>query len=225
VGKALELAQEMRQYYAAHAPWHDECMSYTGNAAMEELLSPIVALVGEMMAGREVLEVACGTGNWTQVLSRRAKRVVAVDSSREVLSLAQAKEYGPAEVEFRLVDAYRLGDLSGCFTGAFAADWWSHVPRSLLGAFLSGLHSCLVGGAPVAFVDMMPRSHPDLEPYRYDGEGNAICRRMLPDGRSFDVVKNFPSRAEVLDAVGGLGRSPNYREWHDLKRWMLAYSV
>jgi SAM-dependent methyltransferase len=222
---ARELARGMRGYYAAHAPWHDECMSYTDNAAMEELLGPIVALVGEMMAGLEVIEVACGTGNWTQVLSRRARRVVAIDSSMEALSLAEAKEYGPAEVEFRVGDAYRLSELGERFTGAFAADWWSHIPRSLLGSFLSGLHSCLAVGSPVAFVDMMPRKHPDLEPYRHDVEGNAICRRTLADGRAFDVVKNFPGRPEVLEAVAGVGRSPRYWHWDDLRRWMLAYTA
>jgi demethylmenaquinone methyltransferase/2-methoxy-6-polyprenyl-1,4-benzoquinol methylase len=223
--EARVLIREMREYYAAHAPLHDGCMSYTDNAAMEKLLAPIVAQVGAMMEGLEVLEVACGTGNWTQVLSRRAKRVVAIDCSTEALALAEGKEYGPAEVEFRVADAYRLCELGGRFTGAFASDWWSHVPRSLLGTFLSGLHARLEDGAPVAFLDMLPREHPYLEPYRHDGEGNAICRRELPDGRAFDVVKNFPGSAELLDAVREWGRSPRYREWDDLKRWLLAYAA
>jgi SAM-dependent methyltransferase len=215
----------MREYYAAHAPWHDECMSYTDNEAMEDLLGPIVKLVGELMEGLDVLEVACGTGNWTQVLSRRARRVLAIDSSKEALSLAEAKEYGPGEVEFRVMDAYRLADLSERFSGAFSADWWSHIPRSLQRRFLRGLNSCLESGAPVVLLDMLPRQHPDLEPYRHDQEGNAICRRTLPDGRAFDVVKNFPSRESLLAAVAGFAEGPRYWEWDDLKRWMLAYSA
>ncbi|MBN2566304.1 MAG: class I SAM-dependent methyltransferase [Candidatus Eisenbacteria bacterium] len=219
------LVREMRGYYAAHAPWHDECMSYTDNALMELLLHPIVERVGEMMAGLNVLEIACGTGNWTQVLSRRANGVVAIDSSPEALSIAETKEYGQGEVEFRLADAYRLSDLDRRFTGAFAADWWSHVPKSLLAAFLSGLGSCLSEGAPVVFVDMLPRPHPDLEPYRHDAEGNAICRRTLPDGRSFDVVKNFPDRQEVLESVAHVGTNPRFWAWDGLRRWMVAYSA
>lgn len=220
---AQELVREMREYYAARAPWHDACMSYTGNATMEALLSPIVERVGEMMGGLDVLEIACGTGNWTQVLSRRAKSVVAIDSSREALSLAETKEYGPGGVELKLADAYCLRELGRRFAGAFAADWWSHVPRSLLSTFLLGLQSCMAGGAPVVFVDMLPMRHPDLEPYRHDAEGNAICRRTLPDGRTFDVVKNFPRREEVLDSVARVGERPQYWEWDGLRRWMVAY--
>ena len=195
------------------------------NESMETLLRPIVDRVDELLEGLDVLEIACGTGNWTQVLSRRAKRVLAVDASGQALELAKAKTYGPAEVTFRIGDAYSLGHVGQGFTGAFASDWWSHVPRSLLTAFLSGVNSRLSDGARVAFVDMLPRDHPDLEPYRHDSEGNAICRRTLPDGRSFDVVKNFPDRHEVLDSVSAIGESPEYWEWSDLRRWMVAYRV
>jgi SAM-dependent methyltransferase len=221
----LDMVREMRRYYAAHAPWHDECMGYTDNATMEALLSPIVERVCELLRGLDVIEIACGTGNWTQVLSRRARSVLAIDSSEEALSLATTKEYGPGEVEFRPVDAYRLGGLGELFSGAFACDWWSHVPRSLLSAFLLGLQSRLADGSPVVFVDMLPREHPDLTPYRHDAEGNGICRRTLPDGRTSDVVKNLPDRRELLDAVADLGEHPQYTEWHDLRRWMLTYTA
>jgi hypothetical protein len=70
---------------------------------------------------------------------------------------------------------------------------------------------------------MLPRSHPDLEPYRWDSDGNAICRRILPDGSSFDVVKNFPVRDEVMDAVSCVGTEAQYWEWDGLRRWMVAY--
>ena len=66
----------MRGYYGPRAPWHDCYMGYTGNSALEELLAPIVAVVEELLSGRDVLEVACGTGNWTAVLAKRAAGVL-----------------------------------------------------------------------------------------------------------------------------------------------------
>lgn len=222
---ARDLVIEMRRYYRARAPWHDSYMGYTGNPAMEALLRPVVGRVGDLLTGLDVLEIACGTGNWTQVLARRARSILATDINEETLMVAREKEYTPGEVMFQPADAYALDHLAGGFTGAFAADWWSHVPRLLLGAFLAGLHGHLAAGARVVFVDMLPRAHPDLQPYRHDSDGDAICRRTLPDGSTFDVVKNFPRREDVLAAVADVGEGAEYEEWGELGRWMVTYAT
>ncbi len=222
---ARKLVEKMREYYAARAPWHDCYMGYTGNAAMEELLAPVVAVVEELLSGRDVLEVACGTGNWTEVLGRRAASVLATDVSEATLSRAEGKNHPAGVVSFQVADAYTLEGVRGGFSGAFASDWWSHVPRSLLPAFLDSLHGRLEEGARVVLLDMLPRDHPDLTPYRHDDEGNAICRRTLPDGRVFDVVKNFPSRSDVLESVTGRGDGVKYFEWPELGRWLVTYTV
>jgi SAM-dependent methyltransferase len=223
--EARYLADQMRRYYRARAPWHDEYMGYAGNAAMEALLNPVVSRVEALLAGLDVLEVACGTGNWTQVLAARVRSVLATDASDEAIQLARGKEYPRNVVTFRALDAYSLEGVDATFGGAFAADWWSHVPRSLLGSFLEGLHGCLAGGARIVFVDMLPRDHPDLVPYRHDSEGNAICRRALPDGRTFDVVKNFPDPEEILGLLSGRAEDPEYKQWESLGRWLVTYTT
>jgi 2-polyprenyl-3-methyl-5-hydroxy-6-metoxy-1,4-benzoquinol methylase len=225
VEEAYDLAKEMRDYYRVRAPWHDNFMQYTGNAAMEKLLHPIVSRVESLLAELDVLELACGTGNWTQVLARRVRTILATDINEETLSRAQAKEYPVDVVTFRTADAYSLASVGGEFSGAFAADWWSHVPHSLFGPFLDGLHSCLNSGARVVFVDMLPRDHPDLMPYRHDREGNAICRRTLPDGSTFDVVKNFPDDKEVLESLAGRSEGAEYQKWQELSRWLVTYTT
>jgi SAM-dependent methyltransferase len=224
-GEARDLADQMRCYYRARAPWHDEYMEYTGNAAMEALLHPIVSRAEALLAGLDVLEIACGTGNWTQVLATRVRTVLATDVSDEAIRLARGKEYPPDVVSFRVLDAYSLEGVGATFGAAFAADWWSHVPRSLLGSFLDGLHSCLVAGARIVLLDMLPGDHPDLVPYRRDSEGNAICRRTLPDGRVFDVVKNFPDPEEILHLLSGRVEDPEYECWESLGRWLLTYRI
>jgi len=215
----------MREYYQARASWHDEYMGYTGNAAMEKLLEPIVLWLEGLIADLTVLEVACGTGNWTQVLAKRARRVLATDVCLTALDIAKTKDYPLEVVAFQAADAYNLDGLPRGFEASFAADWWSHVPRSLLPRFLNGLHRHLKPGARVVFVDMLSCNHPDLKSYRLDDEGNAICRRTLPDGRVFDVVKNYPSRAEALELLIGISDAPEYREWLELGRWALTYQV
>ena len=92
--------QEMNAYYEKVAPLHDTFMGYTNNEAMEELLAPIIEWVEPFVRDRRVLEIACGTGNWTQVLSKRALKVTAVDRSAAYLALARPKTYAGGNVAF-----------------------------------------------------------------------------------------------------------------------------
>ena len=225
MGEAEDLVKEMQEYYRIRAPWHDEYMQYTDNDALEKFLQPIVSRVESLLAGLDVLELACGTGNWSQILSRHVRSLVATDINEETLSRAQAKQYPKDVVTFCLADAYSLDGIGSEFGGAFAADWWSHVPSSLLGSFLDSLHSHLRAGARVVFLDMLPRDHPDLLPYRHDREGNAICRRTLPDGSSFDVIKNFPDNKEILEMLSGRSERAEYQEWNELGRWLVTYTT
>jgi SAM-dependent methyltransferase len=217
---------EMNRYYQARAPWHDEYMGYTSNVDLEALLVPVVRDVEGNVQGRDVLEVACGTGNWTQVLACKARSVLATDISEAMLGIAGTKEYPAGRVAFALADAYTLdGVEKGRFTAAFASDWWSHIPNSRLGAFLDTLHGKLRDGSRVVFLDMLERHTPDFGHYRVDGEGNRVYRRRLPDGREFDVIKNFPTERQLRAAVAGVATDIEVREYPELARWMLSYGV
>lgn len=220
---AGDIVREMNEYYRVRAPWHDGYMNYTDNARMEELLAPVIAFIEPFVAARDVLEVACGTGNWTQVLARRARSVLATDINESMVAIARSKPYASDAVSFRVDDAYGMAAIPDGFTASFAADWWSHVPVSMLRPFLELVHSKLVPGSHVVFVGMLPRDHPDLTPYRQDEEANLIHRRRLPNGREFDVLKNFPCREEILRTLDGLGREPVYSESLELLRWAVAY--
>jgi SAM-dependent methyltransferase len=218
--------EEMNRYYQARAPWHDEYMGYTSNAETEALLAPIVRDVEGHVEGRDLLEVACGTGNWTQVLARRANSVLATDASEAMLEIARGKWHPAGRIRFLIADAYALdGVAEGRFSAAFAADWWSHVPNHRLGAFLGALHGKLREGSRVVFVDMLERHDPGFGHYRIDGEGNRVYRRRLPDGRKFEVIKNFPTERQLRAAVAGVATDVEVREYPELSRWMLSYRM
>jgi demethylmenaquinone methyltransferase/2-methoxy-6-polyprenyl-1,4-benzoquinol methylase len=197
-------------------------MNYTGNEAMEKLLAPIIADLEHLVVGRNVLEIACGTGNWTQVLSKRARSVVATDVSESALEVARGKAYGPAPVAFELVSAYELSRLARSFDAAFAADWYSHIPKSMIGQFLRDLRDLLSPGAPVTLLDMSWQEWFAKEESRVDDEGNRVSVRDLPDGRKFEVVKNFPGEEELIKTVAPVGRAINYRRYAELQRWLLT---
>lgn len=78
-----------------------------------------------------VLEIACGTGFWTQFVSKVTKHVTAIDFSNEVLNIAKEKDIPANKVIFLQGDAYKLNQVSVDFDGGFANFWFSHIPKSL----------------------------------------------------------------------------------------------
>jgi len=218
------IIEQMNAFYEKQAPLHDKLMGYTDNARMEQLLAPLIKRFENCIAGQEVLEIACGTGNWTQVLAKRTRSVLATDISPAALDIARSKSYGNTEVTFRIADAYALENVPGTFTAAFAADWWSHIPKSNIVQFVEGVHRKLCTGAKVVFIDMMPSESLDRMFSHYDNEANLIHKRTLPDGQQFYVVKNFPTEEELRDVLDGLADDIEYYEHWSLRRWVLTYT-
>jgi demethylmenaquinone methyltransferase/2-methoxy-6-polyprenyl-1,4-benzoquinol methylase len=213
----------MKAYYEKRAPWHDEYMNYSTNRQMEQLLSSIVETIIPYIAGREVLEIACGTGNWTEVLAKRAGSVLAIDSSSTVLEIAGKKLERFSNIILKKADAYRLEDISGPFDVVFAADWWSHMPKASISSFLENLHKRLKKESHAIFIDMMIRKEFEDEIVYYDSDGNRVSLRTLPDGSEYEVVKNFPSKKDLLSNIEGTGDDISYLEFGTLKRWMITY--
>jgi demethylmenaquinone methyltransferase/2-methoxy-6-polyprenyl-1,4-benzoquinol methylase len=213
----------MNEYYCRRASWHDTYMGYRGNPTMEDLLGPLIRWFETYVTDADVLEIACGTGNWTQVLARRARSVTATDINDSVLELAGAKPYASDNVRFQLTDAYHLDGLSGKYTAAFAADWWSHIPKSCVPVFLTALCARLEPGSRVIMIDMLPAENLNFLGTYYDEEGNRINLRRLPSGEEFEVVKNFPTEEELVSSIEGFGREVEYRTHDPLKRWMLSF--
>lgn len=209
----------MNRYYEARAPWHDQYMGYGSNEGMEELLRPIIDNVEETIIGKRILEIACGTGNWTEVLAKRAASVVAVDISPSALAIARLKLSGYGNVAFMQGDAYDPSNIEGSFEVLFAADWWSHIPRGILRAFLDSSVGKLLPGSNAIFIDMTFRKIFEQESCHYDEDNNRISHRILPDGSEFQVVKNFPRESELRHILANYGKIDAYYESSELKRW------
>ena len=169
-------------------------------------------LIPERMAGRRVLEVACGTGYWTVHVARTAKSLVATDAVEEPMKIARSKDFGGHGVRFELADAYKLSSALGRFDAALAIFWWSHVPRSRIGAFLGSLHARLERGARVLFMDNRYVEGSSTPISGRDAEGNSFQVRRLADGSENRVMKNFPSEAELRADLAPRAASFSYRE-------------
>jgi demethylmenaquinone methyltransferase/2-methoxy-6-polyprenyl-1,4-benzoquinol methylase len=184
----------LRDYYAARAAEYERIYD---KPERQQDLATMRESVPAMLAGRDVLEIACGTGWWTRLVARTARSVVATDATPQVLEIARHAMPGGSPVTFRQADAYALDDVPGRFDAALACFWWSHVPRERMQAFLRGLHARLEPGAVVVMVDNRYVEGSSTPLTRSDDHGNTFQSRTLQDGSAHEVLKNFPSAGEL----------------------------
>ena len=201
--------------------YRDRAAEYDAVYAKPERQGDLAALRGLLarLAGGRILEIAAGTGYWTQVLSATAAAVTATDISPETLEVARGRQYGPAPITFRLADAYALQDVPGQFDTAFIGFFWSHVLRADLPRFLGGLHARLGAGAAVTILDNCYVEGSSTPVSRTAPDGDTYQFRTLSDGRSYEIVKNFPDQAQFTADVAAVGTDV---EWIQLRYFWLA---
>jgi ubiquinone/menaquinone biosynthesis C-methylase UbiE len=176
-----------------------------------------------LLAGRDVLEIACGTGYWTQFIAPAARHVHAFDLNESVLEIAAEKPFPAGRVSFSRADALTLeGAADGC-DAAFAGFWWSHVKRSALEGFVRALAAKLEPGAVVAILDNSYAEGSSTAISRRDAEGNTYQLRTLANGERHEVLKNFPSALELTEAVRPVAREAHLESL--TYYWLLVFTL
>jgi demethylmenaquinone methyltransferase/2-methoxy-6-polyprenyl-1,4-benzoquinol methylase len=212
--------ETMRQYYAQRAAIYERVYHKPERQAD---LRAMESWLASQFTGRDVLEVACGTGWWTAHGAHAARSWLATDLNPETMAIAQAKPM-PACVRFATVDAYTFGELGAQrFDGAFAGCWWSHVLLQRLRPWLEALHARLDAGARVVMLDNRLVAGSSTPISRRDAQGNTYQSRTLDDGSVHEVLKNFPSRDEAFVAIGPRARGASWIEHPHY--WILSYTL
>lgn len=209
----------MQDYYALRALEYDDIYQKPERQAD---LREIETWLPTRFERASVLEIACGTGYWTQFIAGSASEVLALDSASETLAIAKER-IGRDNVEFVLGDAYALNECNGKYQRGFAGFWLSHVPKSRLRDFLLGFHTALEPGARLVFLDniFVPGSNTPLT--TSDAEGNTFQVRKLRDGSTHHVLKNFLSEGDLRKMTDGLCTEFRYRAWQYY--WAVEYVV
>jgi hypothetical protein len=82
-GHGSAVTREMERYYALRAEEYDQI--YRGPWGPE--MTQLKKKTKELFRGKDVLEIAAGTGYWTRELSKTAARVRAEDLNAETLAV------------------------------------------------------------------------------------------------------------------------------------------
>jgi SAM-dependent methyltransferase len=189
----------LRRYYDQRAPEYEQIYLPRDEQHGREL-GILARELRAALAGRRVLEVACGTGYWTACAAQVAKAVTATDASLAMLAEAREKIL-PPNVTLQLGDAYDLAAIDGEFDGALGMFWLSHVPRGRLRSFLDGLHARVAPGSVVFLADNVHLAGVGGELLPADAAGDTYKLRRLADGGRHRVLKNYFSEAELTDLL------------------------
>jgi SAM-dependent methyltransferase len=146
------------------------------------------------LSGRRVLEVACGTGFWTEIVAKVAEHVTAIDVSEKMLTIAHKRKKSSSNVEYRRGDAYALAEVSGEFNAGLANFWFSHVPKARIGEFLHGFHKKLGKNAVMFMADNVYMPGIGGQLVTKVGIEDTFKLREGSNGLKYEVLKNYYNR-------------------------------
>jgi SAM-dependent methyltransferase len=186
----------LAEYYQQRAAEYDEVYA---KPERQDDLTELKRLLPGLVAGRDVLEIAAGTGYWTQVIAPAAASVTATDLNPDTLGVAASRDYGGAAPRLLTADAYRLDSVPGEFNLVFCGFWWSHIPRADVSRFMAGVSARVAPGTTLVIVDnrYVPGSNHAIA--RTGPDGDTYQLRRLHDGRQYEVLKNFPTQQQLAD--------------------------
>ena len=211
---ATRLLEEQKAYYHARAPEYDDWWLRSGRHDRgPEFRSRWIAETNEVRAalaafgayGR-ILEIACGTGWWTQQLAEGAKEVTAVDASSEMLERCRARVetagLGAERVRYVQADLWEWTP-ERRYDEVFFGFWLSHVPEERFDAFWALLDAALAPGGRVFFVDSAAAT--GSSGASGTGEAAETELREIAGGRRFEIVKRYYEPRALRERLAAIG--------------------
>lgn len=201
----------MAAYYRARAAEYDQWFFRQGrydrgpelNAAWFSEVEIVRRALDRLHLTGDVLELAPGTGLWTERLVRTARSVTAVDASPEMLAIMRSR-VAPGRVHEVVADLFawqpdrQYDAVVFCF-------WLSHVPAARTDRFLEMVSGALGPGGRLFFADSRREPSSTASDHELPAGETEVLTRRLNDGRAFQIVKRFLEPEEVVEACGRAG--------------------
>ena len=149
-------------------------------------------ILQDTFTNKEVFEIACGTGYWTEKISATARNILATDINNTVIEVAKSKSYSPAKVDFQTADIFNLTN-NVKHESLFGGFIWSHIKQQDLNNFIDITNSLVKNDGTIVFMDNNYVEGSNLPVAYTDNFGNTYQTRALEDGTTHRVLKNFPT--------------------------------
>lgn len=205
------IIQQQIEYYSARAEEYDEWFYRTGRYDRGEEINQrwfneaaVVKSELYQIGGVEnILELACGTGIWTQELLNIGKKITALDASQEVIEINRRK-LGAANIEYRQVDLFSW-EPDAEYDLVFFSFWLSHVPPTLVDSFLAKVYKSVRVGGQVFILDSRFELTSTAKNHILENNGDIYITRKLNNEQEFKIVKIFYQPEELRDKLTQVG--------------------
>ena len=205
------ILEEQKAYYRARAGEYDEWFLRTGRydygpefrAQWDGEVDEVRRRLAEFNPAGRVLDIAAGTGLWTEQLVRYADEVTALDASAETLAINRQR-VASDRVRHVQADVFDWTP-DAAYDVVFFSFWLSHVPPDHFAEFWGRVRAALAPGGRVFFVDSLRTERSTARDHVLPAEDDPVMVRKLNDGRAFRIVKVFYEPARLQRDLADLG--------------------
>jgi 2-polyprenyl-3-methyl-5-hydroxy-6-metoxy-1,4-benzoquinol methylase len=206
-----KIIQEQIAYYRARANEYDEWFYRLGRYDRGEEINQrwfnevdvVKQALQKVGQKNSILELASGTGIWTQELLKIGKKITAIDASEEVIEINRTKLNSP-KVEYHQIDLFAW-EPDTEYDLLFFSFWLSHVPPQLLESFLTKVYKCVRVGGQVFIVDSRFEPTSTANNHILNDDGSIYKSRKLNNGQEYQIVKIFYQPDELQNKLTEVG--------------------
>ena len=177
-------------------------------------------ILQDTFANKDVLEIACGTGYWTEKISVTAKNILATDITDSVIEVAKSKIYSQAKVDFQTADIFKLTSINK-HESLFGGFIWSHIKLQDLNNFIDTVNSLVRNGGTIVFMDNNYIEGSSLPVTEKDDLGNTYQTRTLENRTTHKILKNFPAEIFIRQLLKDKATEINFINLQYY--WILKY--
>jgi len=194
----MDINNEMKKYYHERAKEYDDWYLRNGSYDKGENLNQlwysdlkILVEYAKNIKNHHILELAAGTGMWTQHLILN-NSVLPTDSSSAMLDINKKR----TGLDGMILDAFNIhsssfSEYDSCFFGF----WLSHITKELITPFFDGLIKCLSEKSRIIIFDSYFNKN-ELNCLNFE---NQIQQRVLKNGKVFNVYKKYYTKEELKE--------------------------
>ncbi|MGH9355384.1 MAG: class I SAM-dependent methyltransferase [Terriglobia bacterium] len=211
MSQAPDILTDQIEYYKARANEYDEWFLRRGrydygpelNAQWFAEAEEVRKVLRQFAPGGRVLELACGTGLWTQELARYAQSITGVDASPEVIEINRGRVNSPS---VRYIQADLLSWRSDSqYDVVFFSFWLSHVPPDRFDPFWAMVRDSLAPGGRVFFIDSAYDPTTTARDQPLEKPEVVTMMRRLNDGREYRIIKVFYEPRKLEEQLAKIG--------------------